>query len=339
MAKKSQPRNDVMHLMTAAAQGRSGDGGCRDHGHESGVPFEPGCLVPALPDRLQAKAAAVAAAVNPVNMPQSFMALSANMPDEPLALTLMVGKYLGSQPRTLTVSFVESTPADLRDRILLHLNAWNTCCGIRFRFTTGTGQVRISRSGSGYWSYLGTDIFLIPQNRPTMNLQNFSMSTPESEYKRVVRHEAGHTLGFAHEHMRRELVQRIDRQKAYAYFASTQGWNPAQVDAQVLTPLDQASILGTPADQTSIMCYRLPGSITRDGQPILGGSDINATDCAFAKKVYPKPPSIFGQVQEGEEKLAGEEALAEGFTDWPEEEDVDTAAVIEELIGEREPAD
>ena len=62
---------------------------------------------------------------------------------------------------------------------------------------------RISRGSEGYWSYLGTDIRLIPRNRPTMNLQGFTMNTSESEYKRVVRHETGHTLGFPHEHILR----------------------------------------------------------------------------------------------------------------------------------------
>ena len=51
-----------------------------------------------------------------------------------------------------------------------------------------------------------------------MNLQGFTMNTPEAEYRRVVRHEAGHTLGFLHEHMRRELVARIDPEKAYEYY-------------------------------------------------------------------------------------------------------------------------
>jgi hypothetical protein len=62
---------------------------------------------------------------------------------------------------------------------------------------------QISRGSEGYWSYLGTDIRLIPWNRPTMNLQGFTMNTSESEYKRVVRHETGHTLGFPHEHILR----------------------------------------------------------------------------------------------------------------------------------------
>lgn len=49
-------------------------------------------------------------------------------------------------------------------------------------------------------------------------LQGFSMTTPESEYKRVVRHETGHTLGFPHEHLRQEIVNDIDPDKAITYF-------------------------------------------------------------------------------------------------------------------------
>jgi hypothetical protein len=75
--------------------------------------------------------------------------------------------------------------------------------------------------------------------------------------------------------------------------------------AQVLTPLDQASIMGTHPDDTSIMCYQLPGSITRDGRPIPGGSDINATDRAFMEHIYPAALR---------QPVAVEE-------DWPEEED------------------
>jgi hypothetical protein len=59
------------------------------------------------------------------------------------------------------------------------------------------------------------------------------------------------------------------------------------VDQQVLTRLDERTLMSTPPDQTSIMCYQLPGSITRDGRPILGGADINATDYLFAGRIYP----------------------------------------------------
>jgi hypothetical protein len=343
MAKRSQQSDDLSRLMGLAGQRRAGNAACEGHAQGEQKADEAGCIIRELPERLRVDAAGVAAAVNPVNMPQAYLALASSVPEEPLALTLSIGKYFGPLPRTLTVSFLEATPTTLRDRILLHMNAWNRCCGVRFRFTTGTGQVRISRAGAGYWSYLGTDILLIPQNKPTMNLQAFSMTTSEAEYRRVVRHETGHTLGFPHEHMRSELVNRIDKQKAYAYFAATQGWSKAQVDAQVLTPLNQATIIGTPADQTSVMCYRLPGSITKNGQPILGGPDINATDCAFAGRVYPRigaaPAAPGAGADEVVEELAGGGAFEDISADWAPEEDVDPAAAIEELIGGYEPAD
>lgn len=114
------------------------------------------------------------------------------------------------------------------------------------------------------------------------------MGTPESEFFRVVRHETGHTLGFPHEHMRQELVDKIDR----AFFERTQGWSEQEVIQQVLTPIEESSLLGRPhADPNSIMCYQIPGSITKDGQPIVGGFDIDQSDFDFAASIYPKAAS------------------------------------------------
>ena len=275
----------------------------------------PGCSIKSLPKRLLVKAANHAMRINPVNSPMRApvgggMGMGVM---EPMQIAVLTAKYWGPTPRTLTVSFMEPTTTDLRSRILQHMNAWTQTACISFVETGGTGDVRISFEGSGYWSYLGTDIQMIPKNRPTMNLQDFSMSTPESEYRRVVRHETGHTLGFPHEHMRKGLIARIDPKKAYAYFLADQGWDKSEVDAQVLTPLDDASIMGTPEDQTSIMCYQLPATITKDGQPIIGGTDINPTDFAFAGRIYPRAGAT-----------AGAAAVPTGSStgDWDPAEDV-----------------
>jgi len=183
----------------------------------------------------------------------------------------------------------------LRKRILLHMNAWAKTANVQFVETLGHAQVRIDRQGGGaggYWSYVGTDILGIPAGEPTLNLEAFTMNTPESEFHRVVRHETGHTLGFPHEHMRAELVAKIDVKKAIKYFGDTQGWSPDEVRAQVLTPLEKSTIMGTlHADQDSIMCYQIPGEITKDGKPIRGGVDIDVEDYEFAAKIYPKPPT------------------------------------------------
>jgi hypothetical protein len=171
------------------------------------------------------------------------------------------------------------------------MNAWSATANVKFVETQGTAQVRIAREGGekgGYWSYLGTDILHIPKGEQTMNLQEFSMSTAESEYHRVVRHETGHTLGFPHEHMRKALVEKIDPQKAIEYFERTQGWSEEEVRQQVLTPLEESTLRGTKPDQRSIMCYQIAGDLTKDGKPIVGGKDIDSSDAAFAATIYPK---------------------------------------------------
>ena len=250
------------------------------------------CRPVSLPRSEWEAAARTAIAMNPTNHVR-IERLTRVMPDfEPthLELSVLVAKRWATKGVRLSVAFLDTTDVALQKHILEHMNAWSKFANVKFVAAKTDPQVRIARTvNDGYWSYVGTDILHIPANEPTMNLEAFTLKTPESEYRRVVRHETGHTLGFPHEHMRRALVARIDPAKAYAYFLRTQGWNRAMVDQQVLTPLDDRTIFGTPADQTSIMCYQLPGSITRDGRPILGGTDINATDRGFCLRIYPRP--------------------------------------------------
>jgi hypothetical protein len=172
------------------------------------------------------------------------------------------------------------------------MNAWNATANVRFVETRTDPQVRIAREDGGqggYWSYLGVEILRVPPEEQTMNLEGFTMNTPEPEFRRIVRHETGHTLGFPHEHMRKRLVARIDAAKAFEYYRRVQNWDEDEVRSQVLTPIETSSIFGTLADPKSIMCYQIPGEITRSGRPILGGVDISTIDYEFASRLYPKP--------------------------------------------------
>lgn len=210
-------------------------------------------------------------------------------------LSIVVNKWWGASV-DLTVGFLDNPSRELRDKILLHLNAWARDASVRFHEVDTDPTVRISRLSDsdlpgfgGFWSYVGTDVGLIAVDQPTMNFEGFTIATPDSEFHRVVRHEAGHTLGFPHEHMRQELVERLDRQKVIARYTATQGWTEQEVEEQVLTPLEEASIFGTEVtDETSIMCYQIDGDLTLDGIPILGGTDINEADHRFASLVYPR---------------------------------------------------
>jgi hypothetical protein len=254
------------------------------------------CRPRRLTDAQQERAARRGIEVNPANATEHarIVPLPGARRGGPRRLALVVGRRWPKGGVRLSVQFLDTPSAALRKRILAHMNAWSERADVAFVETRGVGEVRIARlddppEDAGYWSYVGTEILGIEDDAPTMNLEGFTMRTPEAEFRRVVRHEAGHTLGFDHEHMRTELVRRIDRRKAIAWFRREFGWSAAETIEQVLTPLSRASILGTTeADPDSIMCYQVPGSITRDGQPIPGGDDINPRDHAFAAHIYPR---------------------------------------------------
>jgi Astacin (Peptidase family M12A) len=250
------------------------------------------CSIKLLPQELWISAAAKAVEVNRGNAPaiQQFkqMAPGAVMPPEHIAA--MTTKYWKAGKVRLTVGFLDNPPTALRKRILSHMNAWGKYGDIKFVLSNVSPQVRIARvAGDGYWSYLGVDILSIKASAPTLNLDGFTMQTQDSEFYRVVRHETGHTLGFPHEHMRKEIVSRIDPDKAKAYFKKSDNWSPQEVVDQVLTPLDQSALITTAKpDVKSIMCYWLPAEIMKDGVAVPGGTNIDKEDGQFAKSLYNK---------------------------------------------------
>lgn len=264
------------------------------------------CVLKQLPADLHVAAARAAIEINPANRPPaaalSTLVLSAFVAGPgvgPMArIAVLTGKYWGTKGVDLGVAFLDGGSADLRARILSHMNAWGQWANVRFReASSAMAEVRITRTrGEGYYSYLGTDVLQIPKSEPTMNLEAFSTSTPESEYRRVVRHETGHTLGAPHEHSRAEIVNRLDPNKVIAYFEATQGWTADEIRQQILTPIPELSLTGaTPhAEEDSVMTYSFPGSLTKDGRAIVGGKDITADDGTFMGRLYPKavtPPS------------------------------------------------
>ncbi len=255
------------------------------------------CRIKTLPAIELLKAAERAIKLNPANG-RAVNALRLAAPDavlKPEHLAVITTKYWGRQGVHLTVGFLDNPETALRKRILLHMNAWGKSANIEFVETNTEPQVRIARAaGDGYWSYVGTDILSIDKQSATMNLDSFTMSTADSEFFRVVRHETGHTIGCPHEHMRKEIVDRIDRTKAIAYFKATQDWSEPMVIQQVLTPLDESALSATAhADPASIMSYWLPASIMKDGQAVVGGKDIDGQDRTFIDGMYPKATGDF----------------------------------------------
>lgn len=248
-----------------------------------------------LPVEKAERAARRAIEINPANAAdmRSVTRSAGGVSGGPRRIAIVTARRWPASGVKLAVQFLDNPTKALRARILSHMNAWGDSANVHFAETRETGEVRIARldrprSMAGYWSYIGTEILEAELDQPTMNLEGFTMRESEEEFRRVVRHEAGHTLGFDHEHMRGDLVKLIDPAKAFRHYARTDGWSRKDVREQVLTPLDKRSIMGTTtSDPDSIMCYQIPAEITRNGVEIAGGLDINANDAAFAARLYP----------------------------------------------------
>lgn len=293
---------------------------------EAPTPAAAAVCIPKRPPASRIERAMKAIETNPANEPTSRQVAMAAGTKKITAehIAVMTTKYWRTDGVHLGVAFLDNPPRELRARIIAHMNAWGDGANIRFRESNISPEVRIARTvDDGHWSYLGTDILTIAADQPTMNLDSFTLETPDSEFYRVVRHETGHTLGCPHEHMRPAMIELIDRDKAIEYFMRTQGWTQQEVIQQVLTPLDETKLRSTDADSLSIMCYQIPGSLTHSGRPILGGTDIDRIDRDFIRLIYPMPVSAQAAVMTA--APAREAALAASPSPAPAEDGPDRA--------------
>lgn len=235
-------------------------------------------------------AAKTAVDINPANaVPVAHYAAATGDVLPPERIAVLTSKYWGARGVRLSVSFMDSPNAATRRLILAHANFWGKKANVKFSETRDTGQVRVARTpGEGYYSYLGVDILHVPKSVQTMNLDSFTEETPESEYRRVVIHEFGHTLGMPHEHQRAAIIRLLDPARTIAVFQRDYGWDAETTRQQVLTPLSERSLMGTAADVESIMAYSFSAECTKNGKAIPGGLDLDPADIAFSAKIYPK---------------------------------------------------
>lgn len=255
------------------------------------------CTEVSLPEKDLVPAAERAIEMFPPNRPAGV--------HPPGKIAVLATKYWGARAREITVGFMERPSTAMVDQVLRYANTWSEFSNVGFRYTSdlSSAVVRVSFARGGYWSYLGTDCLSIPKNRQTMNLEGFTLRTPQSEWMRVVPHEFGHTLGCPHEHARKAIIELLDPEKVIALFSRTQGWSRQQVIEQILTPLEEQSIMtgGSSADVESIMTYQFPGSVTRNGRPIPGGGTFSEVDKRHFAAIYPKdgpkpPPPDIGKI-------------------------------------------
>ena len=110
----------------------------------------------------------------------------------------------------------------------------------------------------GAWSLLGTECLTVKDKKEcTMNFGWFDVPT--------ILHEFCHALGMIHEHQNPKGKTILwDKERVREWAKSTQGWDQATTDSNIIERYKLDEINGSTFDSKSIMLYFFPGSLVLD---------------------------------------------------------------------------
>lgn len=173
-------------------------------------------------------------------------------------------------------------------RVREHALAWleNANLGLSFG-NYPSAEIRVTFTGHGYWSHVGTDAMRVERDAPTMQLGGFTRDTDEIVLRRTVLHEFGHAIGCIHEQASPAAEIPWEPEKVYAFYRDWQGWDRATTYANVLQRYAAAELCFTVHDPTSIMQYPVPASLTRNGFSVGWNNDLSTGDRSFIARMYP----------------------------------------------------
>lgn len=257
------------------------------------------CVDRVLPDEHLALASEAAAVEREGNLPGSgalqaaagrLKAIGAVDP-HPEALVMLTAKKWRTG-RTLKWHFLDG-PEWARARVFELASRWLDSANLVFERTESRSDsdVRVTFSGNGSWSYLGTDNLLIPKDEPTMCL-GWLLDDPDDfeEWRRVVVHEAGHLLDFGHEHQHPGRTFQWNEPAVYDYYTRSQGWSREEVYRQVLRTYAATVTTFSAYNKWSIMEYPIPASLVMDPADAVGwNTSRSAMDKRYAALWYEYP--------------------------------------------------
>ncbi|AEV84220.1 Tolloid-like protein 1 [Actinoplanes sp. SE50] len=188
----------------------------------------------------------------------------------------------------LVVRFMDGD-ARTRARVEEIARAWLEHANLRFTFADRAGaELRVTFTGSGYWSFVGTEALAVPSAKPTIQLGGLSADDDPQELRAVVLHEFGHAIGCVHEQASPAADIPWDVPAVYKYYLGVHGWSAAKTEANVLHRYaNDGTISFTDHDPESIMQYAVPRSLTLGGYEIGWNTDLSDGDKQFIAAMYP----------------------------------------------------
>jgi hypothetical protein len=169
---------------------------------------------------------------------------------------------------------------------------WLQYSNLKFEWVTSNeiASIKIAFKWKGdesSWSKIGKYSTIYS---PSMNYGWFDNNTPEQEFRRVITHEFGHALGFAHEHQNPISPIQWNTTAVYNYYAQV-GWDKERVNHNILNKFSANDVDYTDFDEQSIMLYSFPSYFTLNGYSTPWNTFLSDEDKASANKLYP-PDSV-----------------------------------------------
>jgi hypothetical protein len=192
--------------------------------------------------------------------------------------------------QTLRVKFIGGSEF-VRSRVREYANVWTRFANIHFAFVDqGDAEIVTTFEPGGSGSVIGRRAALATE--PTMNFGWFNDATSEAEFSRVVLHEFGHALGFAHEHQSPVGGVAWDFQRLYRYYAAM-GWDRDMVDSNVVDRYAATRTNYSAYDPQSIMHYPVDPELTLNHVGVGWNTELSYMDRVYAGRWYPFPESTF----------------------------------------------